>query len=148
MDCKYESEVRTLLRIEVILIQGLLQGLLFSLITLLAIPFSWLPVAHRLFRNRRGRMGTAANILCIPLWMLCGVIVAVVMPFGLLFKTFIDLREVAKVEWETRWMTGKPKKPNGKPMRPLTDEEREEMEAEITRGVIEDYADEIGLKRE
>ena len=63
-------------------------------------------------------------------------------PFKMFLSTLADTKVIVGVEWANRWSNGRPKKPNGHPLRRRSADERERIDAAITMGVIEDYNDE------
>lgn len=142
MDCKTESAVRTFLRIEVIILQGLMYGEFVFFQGIGLIPFMPFMVAVERWRLTRGSKQWPLRVIYLPIWFLLGILFGVVNPFRLLFKMFAALKEVARVEWTNRWMAGQPKKPNGHPLPVRTPEEQEKIEAAITMGVVEDYNEE------
>lgn len=142
MDCKTESAVRTFIRIEVIILQGLLRGIFLSLIGVVLIPFVPFFVAFARWRVSRRNKRWLTRVLCLPMWLLSGFLFGLINPIGILFKSLADMKAIARVEWMNRWMTGKPKKPNGHPLQIQSPEERERFDAAITMGVVRDYNDE------
>ena len=144
MDCKHEPAVRTLLRIEVLVIQGLLEGAFLFLVGLAVIPLAPFIVAFGRWsvEGRRGRRRLLTRLLMIPLWFLSGLLFGVIGPFGTLLNSFREVAEVARVEWANRWRTGSPKTPDGHSLRERSAEEQEMWEAAIAMSVVADYNDE------
>lgn len=142
MDCKKESAVRTFIRIEVIILQGLLQGTFLSLMGVFLIPIVPFIVAFARWRVTRGSKRWLTRVICLPMWLLSGLLFGVLNPMGILFKTIADVKEVARIEWMNRWMTGQPKKPNGHPLPVRSPEDRDRFDAAITMGVVRDYNEE------
>lgn len=142
MDCKTESIVRTFIRIEVIALQGLLQGSFLSLMGIVLIPFVPFIVAFARWRVTRGSKRWLTRVMCLPMWLLSGLLFGIINPIGILFKAFADIREMAYIEWANRWMTGQPKKPNGHPLPIRSPEDQDRFDAAITMGVVRDYNDE------
>ena len=142
MDCKTENAVRTYIRIEVIVLQGLLQGLFLSLMGFVLIPFVPFFVAFVRWKVTKGSKRWFTRVVCLPMWFLSGFLFGVINPIGILLKTFTDIKEITRVEWQNRWMTGKPKKPNGHPLPIRSPDEQERLDAAITMGVVRDYNEE------
>jgi hypothetical protein len=142
MDCKHESAVKTCLRIDTLVIQGFLYGVFLSLVAVVLIPFSPLLVAIARWRAERGRIRRLVRVMLLPLWMAWGLLFGLVNPFRVFYKSMVEVREVARMEWANRWTTGTPKKPNGHPLRVRSEEEKERIGASITMGVVVDYNDE------
>lgn len=142
MDCKTENAVRTFLRIEVIILQGLLQGVFLSLIGVCLIPFVPFIVAFTRWRVERNRLKWHTRVMLTPMWMLSGFFFGLANPIGILFKAIADVKEIARVEWENRWRLGQPKKPNGHPLPIRTPEDQERLDAAVMMGVVEDYNEE------
>lgn len=142
MDCKPESAVRTFIRIEVIILQGLLHGILLSLMGVVLIPFVPFIVAFARWRVTRGSKRWLTRVMCLPMWFLSGLLFGIINPIGILFKSLADMKEIARIEWMNRWMTGQPKRPNGHPLKIRSPEEQNRIDAAITMGVVQDYNDE------
>ena len=142
MDCKTESAVRTFIRIEVVILQGLLHGIFLSLIGVVLIPIVPFIVAFARWRAIRVSAGWLSGIICLPWWLLSGLLFGIINPIGILFKAVADISEVAHIEWMNRWMAGQPKKPNGHPLPIRSPEDRDRFDAAITMGVVQDYNEE------
>ena len=142
MDCKTESAIRTFIRIEVIILQGLLHGTFLSLMGIFLIPVVPFVVAFARWRVTRGGKRWLTRVMCLPMWFLSGLILGLLNPMGILLKAFADIYEVSRTEWKNRWMTGQPKKPNGHPLTIRSPEESEMLDAAITMGVVRDYNEE------
>ena len=142
MDCKTENAVITFIRIEVIILQGLLQGVFLSLMGVVLVPFVPFIVSFARWRVTRGSKRWLTRVICLPMWFLSGFLFGLVNPIGILFNAFAEVKEIARIEWMNRWMSGQPKKPNGHPLPFRSPEEREMMDAAITMGVVRDYNDE------
>lgn len=136
MDCKFESAAKTFVRIETIILQGVVSGALVSAATVLMIPF--VPFALVLVKWG-GDKGFFGSLAAAPLWFFSGCLSAVIAPIAVLGKTFVDLCEISRMEWETRWMSGEPKKPNGHPLPVPTADEIERRDLACLAGVIRDY---------
>ena len=136
MDCKTESAARSAIRIEAIVLQGIAHGLFLFAIGVLTAPL--VPFVF-MFGRTRANFGKWTRVLCSPFFFAAGCLFALVNPFVVLLGNLKDVLGVAKVEWETRWMAGQPKKPNGHPLAVRSDEERELDELAVTVGVIKDY---------
>lgn len=130
---KQENAAKTLMRIEAIILQGLLMGLFLFAMGIALMPFMPFVVMIRRWRAAKSR------IALLPVYFVSGCLYAAVAPFGVLVKTIADLRTVVAVEWATRTLEGQPKKPNGQPLRLPTDEERAMIDLAYTIGVIRDY---------
>ena len=139
MDCKTESAVRTCLRIEVIVIQGLTEGLLGAVLAVVLAPTAPFVLAARAFWTSRKRLRLWRRILMLPWWWVRGLLMGVSLPFVILYEAVVGVLEVARVEWATRWMSGEPKKPNGHPMPIRSTEEETLIDLAVMRGVIKDY---------
>lgn len=137
MDCKCEIAARTFIRIEALLLQGLMHGILIAVFGVLAIPI--FPFAYAAARWQVSAHGFVTRFCLVPLWFAMGVIRAVTVPFSVAGRTVSSLSEIARAEWETRWMTGMPKKPDGHPLKLETDDERGLKDFAYTVGVIRDY---------
>lgn len=122
--------------------QGLLFGLFLSCIAFVLIPIVPFIVAIARWRAERKRLAWLTRVLLLPMWLLSGFVFGLINPFGILFKSLVDVRDVVRIEWANRWMTGLPKKPSGHPLKVRSDEERERLDAAIAMGVVEDYNDE------
>lgn len=136
MDCKTESAARSAIRIEALVLQGLAYGLFIFAAGVLSAPL--VPFVFVFGRIRAG-VGRWTSVLCFPLFFAAGCLFALVNPFFVLWGHIKDILEVARVEWDTRWMSGQPKKPNGHPLAVPTDKEREAKENGYVIGVIKDY---------
>ena len=139
MDCIQESAARSLVRIEVLVLQGIARAVtLFAigLLTMPIMPFVSLSSEWRLSKNL---MPWWKRILYTPLWLALGCVVAVVSPFGVLYNGLKETKAIAKVEWKERWRYGTAKRPDGSPMNIPTPEEVRLLDVAITKGVIEDY---------
>lgn len=112
MDCKPESAARTLCRISLIAIQGVLHGIVSFLLALLFIPGTFAIVVHTEVRARSGW----AVILLFPWFLVEGILGALLSPFVVLWKHWHDIREVVAIEWRARWLAASPKKPDGEPI--------------------------------
>ena len=112
MDCKPESAARTLCRISLIAIQGVLHGIVFLLLAMLFIPATFALVVHTEVRARSGW----AVILLFPWFLVEGIFGALLSPFVVLWKHWRDLLEVVAIEWRARWLAASPKKPDGEPI--------------------------------
>ena len=142
MDCMPESAARSLVRIECILLQGAFNGFLNLFICLFILPS--IPIMYILKRIsvERGSNGLIKMSLMIPVWIMNGIMVMVSMPFVIVCDTMISMYGVARSEWKNRWRAGKPKRPDGKPIEPMTEYEERLLENAITMSVIRDYGQE------
>ena len=134
-----ENTVKTLLRIEAIIIQGILMGLLLFAIGVALIPFVPFSVVHKRWKAHRGDRRTFRRVLNSPFWFVSGCLYALLSPIGILWKTVSDLRTVVAVEWAMRMLEDEPKKPNGHPLELPTPDERARRALAHTMGVIRDY---------
>lgn len=112
MDCKPESAARTLCRISLIVIQGVLHGVCLFLFGVLLIPVTFFLVLNAEVMGHRGWL----VILLFPWFVAEGVIGALFSPFYVLWRQGRDICEVAAVEWRARWLAASPKKPDGEPI--------------------------------
>lgn len=136
MDCKTESAARSAIRIEAIVLQGIAHGLFLFAVGVLTAPL--VPCVF-VFGRTRANFGKLTRVLCSPFFFAAGCLFALVNPFVVLLGNLKEVWDVAKVEWETRWMAGQPKKPNGHPLAIPTEDEMEAREMGFALGVIKDY---------
>lgn len=113
MDCKNESTARTFLRTSLILEQGIVFKAIGLLVVVLCVPF--IPFAFAIGASK-GKGAT--GFVCIPLYFLKGVLIAVLEPFRFIVDAIRQIGDVAVLEWVTRWQAAEPKLPNGKPYTP------------------------------
>lgn len=140
MDCKLENAARTLVRIEILILQGLLRGIAVFLTEVCLIPTVPLLVAILRIMETQGRLNLPTRLLLISKWTLVdGLWIALSSPFRSIANTICDTVEIVRVEWNTRWMHGEPKRPDGHPLdiRSADDEARMGMAA--TLSVVRDY---------
>lgn len=137
MDCKLEPTSRSLVRIECILLQGIVRGTIELAISFLAMPF----IPFNYSRRRVKGNGLVKELLKFPLFLCFGVFVALSFPFRGLMRNCKLLWDIAETEWTNRWMASTPKKPNGRPLYIPTAEEDALFEAAIFRSVIRDYGE-------
>lgn len=139
MDCKLEMAARSLVRIEVLALQGLLYCVVSSLMAVLQMP--WLPFREILNRavTIRGRVVWLKCLLVVPVWFAVGVCKAVANPIMVAYDVLIRIGKVVQAEWENRWMASIPKKLNGCPMKIPTPLDRAILDEVIEQSVIRDY---------
>lgn len=145
MDCIQESAARSLVRIEVLVLQGIARAVALFAIGLLTMPFMPFVVMSSEWRISKNLMPWWKRWLYTPLWLAIGCVVAVVSPFGVLYTGLKETKAIAEVEWKERWRYGTAKLPDGRPMPIPTPEEERQMDFAITKGVIEDYNDEARM---
>lgn len=145
MDCIQESSARSLVRIEVLVLQGIARAVMLFAIGVLTMPIMPFVVLSSEWRLSKNMMPLWKRILYTPLFLVTGCVVAVVSPFGVLYNVLKETKAIAKVEWKERWRYGTAKLPNGRPMAIPTPEEERHMDFAITKGVIEDYNDEARM---
>lgn len=139
---KEENAAKTLVRIEAIILQGLLMGLLLSAVGVALSPIVPVVVGCRRWRAERKTRHLATCLLLLPLWMLSGCFYAMLNPLNILKKTVADLPAVVAVEWKCRTEEGSPKKPNGHPLVLPTAEYRAAVDAAAVYVVYRDYFEE------
>lgn len=144
MDCKPESAVKTCLRIELLILQGLLLGIGLFLVGVLAMPFVPFAVVVNRWRLHIGKIVFLKRLLLMPIWFVSGMAISMINPFGILFNTFSDTIGICIMEWLNRWTTGKPKRPNGHPLRIRSEKEIEASNVAIAQGVMADYGFGLG----
>lgn len=142
MDRKIESEVQTLLRIEVLFGQGLLRGLSLAALGVLLIPFVPFVWTSERWRAARGMIGRIRRAMFILPWFVIGIVFAVFAPFGMFAKAMADTIEIVRAEWKGRGIIGSPKTPDGKPLVIRSAEDKAKLDAAIRETVIEDYNEE------
>lgn len=140
MDTMPESAARTLVRIEVIVLQGILRAVLLSALAILLMPIA--PFVVTIARFGYARMPWWKRLLMLPLWILLGIVLSVMAPFTSLWRGLTDTIGIAAVEWRERWRNGIAKYPDGRPMVIPTPEHERIVDVAITKSVIEDYNDE------
>ena len=139
MDCIQESAARSLVRIEVLVLQGIARAVILFAIGLLTMPIMPFVALSSEWRLSKNLMPWWKRTLYTPVWLALGCVVAVVSPFGVLYNGLKETKVIAKVEWKERWRYGTAKRPDGSPMNTPTPEEVRLMDVAITKGVIEDY---------
>lgn len=147
MDCKMESTARSLVRIECLVIQGILHGFSGALLQTIAIPIMPFVFSISAYRRHGRSMGWRQRAAGLPVWFVSGAAFAVAAPFGILRRVFNDLREIARMEWKTRWQATGPKMPDGSPMPIPTGLDTAALDYAVLKSVVEDYgreADEAG----
>lgn len=145
MDCIQESAAISLVRIEVLVLQGIVRAVALLATGLLMMPFVPFVALSSKWRISKNLMPWWKRCLYTPLWLALGCMVAVVSPFGVLYTGLKETKAIAKVEWKERWRYGTAKLPDGRPMAIPTPEEERQMDLAITKGVIEDYNDEARM---
>ena len=140
MDTIPESAARTLVRIEVLVLQGITRAVLLFCIGVLVMPIA--PFVVTIARFGYAKMPWWKRFLMLPLWLLLGFVLAVIAPFTALWKGLSETRAIAVVEWKQRWRNGTAKHLDGRPMVIPTPEEERQLDVAITKSVIDDYNDE------
>ena len=137
MDVKPESAAKTLVRIEVLAMQGLVRAVLLFLFGACTIPA--VPVILAITRWRQMQAAWWKKAVRIPAWGLVGMLLGVAAPFVAFWRGIADTGHMAVREWKGRWRNGIAKYLDGRPMVIPTLEQQQRLEAAITRGVIADY---------
>lgn len=140
MDTIPESAATTLVRIEVIVLQGILRAVLLAVAGIVLMPIA--PFVVTVMRFRVAKMPWWKRILMLPLWFVLGILLAVIAPFSALWRGLSDTIGIAAVEWRERWRNGIAKYPDGSPMPIPTVEQERLVDVAITKSVIEDYNEE------
>lgn len=141
VDCKTESVTRTLLRIECLILQGIFNSAIRIVLALVSIPFyPFVFLTLRWMQDKK--KGMAKRMLFTPLWLIYGMVMAILAPGFVLIDSVRLLWSIPLIEWKNRWMYGTPKYPNGKPMEIRDAEESHIREASIFYGVLKDYNEE------
>ena len=140
MDTIPESAATTLVRIEVIVLQGILRAVLLSVAGIVLMPIA--PFVVTVMRFRVAKMPWWWRTLMIPYWFSLGILLAVIAPFSALWRGLSDTIGIAAVEWRERWRNGVAKYPDGRPMLIPTVEQERLVDVAITKSVIEDYNEE------
>ena len=140
MDTIPESAATTLVRIEVIVLQGILRAVLLSVAGIVLMPIA--PFVVTVMRFRVAKMPWWWRTLMIPYWFSLGILLAVIAPFSALWRGLSDTMGIAAVEWRERWRNGTAKYPDGRPMLIPTVEQERLVDVAITKSVIEDYNEE------
>jgi len=141
MDCKLEPAARTLLRIECLMMQGFLKGLLSSILSVLFTPFIPFVVMGGRWRMATERRGFLMRLLICPWWLLIGIGMAIATPFLRLWHCYRDVVDVCEAEWVNRWEASVPKMPDGHPY-PIEDAADRNSDLAVTLGVLKDYNEE------
>lgn len=139
MDCKPESAIFPLMRIECLLVQGIVHMVVCLATSILFIPLTPF-VFMALFWIRSEEKTRARKFVRLPLWFIRGCLIALSLPFRVLYKSVKSLFIIPWAEWENR--SGTPKKPNGKPLEDMSADERKMLDAAIYCSVIKDYNEE------
>lgn len=140
MDTMPESAAVSFVRIQVLVMQGLLRSVILASIGIAFMPIMPFALAgSRFFSSSITRW---KKLVMFPLWMVLGAIIAVISPFRTLLNGLMDTYGIAKVEWRERWRNGTAKFPDGRPMDITTPYNERMVEVSITKGVIEDYNEE------
>ena len=147
MDCKPEWTGRTFLRIEALLLQGILHSLIHFVILVFSIPLAAIWLAKKRYDLSRQNHGVMVSMLLSPWWLLLGSGMAIAVPFLHLADAVGQMATLIKAEWVDRWMAAHPKRPNGNAIdiaRYLAQKQADESLA-VERGVIKDYSWEAAL---
>ena len=137
MDTIPESAATTLVRIEVIVLQGILRAVLLAVAGIVLMPIA--PFVVTVMRFRVAKMPWWKRLLMLPLWFVQGFLLAFIAPFSALWRGLADTIGIAAVEWRERWRNGIAKYPDGRPMSIPTPEQERLTDVAITQSVIEDY---------
>ena len=141
MDCKLEHASRSLVRIEVILLQGLFHALVSSVALIMAIPIVPFCLTYVRMSNEKGK-GTIEKMIIIPWWFIQSILIAVTAPILNMVDSYVSMKEVARMEWTNRWRASHPKKPNGHPL--IRQEgEREFLDRAVEISVLNDYGEKV-----
>ena len=97
MDTIPESAATTLVRIEVIVLQGILRAVLLSVAGIVLMPIA--PFVVTVMRFRVAKMPWWKRLLMLPLWFVLGILLAVIAPFASLWRGLADTIGIAAVEW-------------------------------------------------
>lgn len=141
MDCKPESAARTLLRIECLVLQGIVHCVLRVSLTVLTMPFIPFLVMFGRMITADGRWKWVKRLLLPPGWFIFGLWLALIAPFAVIAQEVMDLWLVTKIEWVNRWRGGHPKLPNGKPLGFPEYGDEELITEAIEESVMRDYPD-------
>lgn len=136
---KRENTAKTLVRIEALILQGLLMGLFLTAMGIVLMPVMPFAVVINRWRAERKRHRFLTRVWLIPFWFVSGCLYAILAPIGIVWNTISDLRTIVAVEWAMRTLAGEPKKPNGHPIELPTAEERAKRDLAKTVDVIRDY---------
>lgn len=136
---KQENTAKTLVRIEALIIQGLLMGVFLAAMGIILMPVMPFVVVLNRWRTERKRYRFITRVWLVPFWFVSGCLYAILNPIGIVWKTITDLRTIVVVEWATRMLEEQPKKPNGHPIELPTAEERAKRDLAKTVDVIRDY---------
>ena len=142
MDCKNESAATTLVRIEVLVLQGLARTMLLFLFGIVVFPVAPFLYASVRLGETRETMPQWKRIALIPLWFVFGIAVSLLAPFVSMAKGIALSKTIASVEWHERWRCGVMKHPDGKPMSIPDANYLLKRDIAITQSVIEDYNEE------
>lgn len=137
MDTIPESAATTLVRIEVLVLQGVLRTAILSASGVLLIPFA--PFLMLLVRCRDSGLPWWKRGLMLPFWFIIGFLIALMAPFSALWKGLADTARIVCVEWTERWRNGTAKYPDGRQMLIPTAFHEHLVDVAITKGVIADY---------
>ena len=139
MDSKPESAATTLMRIEVLVLQGICRAaFLFLLAAVLTPLLPFVETASR-FRLYKGEFGFWKRLALCPKWFLYGVLLAALNPFAATYKVLSYTAAMVRVEWRERWRNGTAKYPDGTPMVIPGIHDELELDVAVTKGVISDY---------
>lgn len=147
MDCKPEWTGRTFLRIEALLLQGVLHSLLHFGMLVVAIPLAAIWLAKKRYETATASHGWLVCLLLSPWWLLLGLGMAIAVPFIALADEVSVMGTLMRAEWEGRWLAAHPKRPSGKPIDVAMFQAQREVDEslEVERDVIKDYAWEAAL---
>lgn len=140
MDTKPESAAVSFVRIQALVMQGILRSVILAAIDIVLIPITLFALAFSKIVSPT--IPWWKKLVMLPVWMVLGVLIAVISPFRALLNGIRDTYWIAKVEWKERWRNGTAKFPDGRPMIIPTPGQERMVEVSITKSVIEDYNEE------
>ena len=122
MDCKPESAARTFCRITLISLQGFVAGVIGFILAVMFIPFAplVLTVSRWIYQKNieanKGIKGTCKRLAMLPLWIIQSFCIGCVMPFDIIRRRMVEIKDIAMIEWTNRWKAAHPKTPDGHPL--------------------------------
>lgn len=143
MDTIPESAATTLVRIAVLVLQGITRAVLLAMLAIVLIPIA--PFIVTVARFRHSDLTWWKKSLMLPIWFVIGTLISVLSPFSTFWRGLQETRVISVVEWRERWRNGTAKTPDGKPMHIPTPEEERLFDVAITKSVIDDYNEEARM---
>ena len=113
MDCRCENAAYSLVRVETLLLQGLLRGCFLFIFGVAAIPITPFIVGYLKCKAEWGGLSPWRRLLRIPNWIVVGCLYAFLIPLGAFATSIADTIQICRAEWDNRWRTGIPKNPDG-----------------------------------